>query len=347
MPDTLKNLISSVDWSKLMASSDAKNALVGSVLGGLMLGGAGLAADRDPEESKYAPVGDALMGAVLGGAAGYGIPKGLALFRDSGSLAPDDDTLSDSVLGNALSNGVRGYGVGAGIVGLSAIPTYLRTRRRIEERAQLRRGTNERAARINAASPTNIADLSSPDSSARSHARRIQLKAIAHNQRGIANGVPSSDYKNTLARLEASVGYYKRVRKTADPSVRSALDRVIAELSSDISVLENERALADRGHLDGLRGLRSVWGRVGTMGRVDPLPSDAGSTARIAHWFNRVLTDGGRYARTQRGNYGRVFRPGMRLLGRMFKGKIPLAAALLAGLGGAYYGANARDNFKN
>ena len=94
MANALRDLVSSVDWGKMLTSQDAKNALIGSALGGLMLGGAGLAADRDPDESKYAPVGDALMGALLGGVAGYGIPKGLAMFSDSGHLAPPDDRLS-------------------------------------------------------------------------------------------------------------------------------------------------------------------------------------------------------------------------------------------------------------
>lgn len=117
MANSLKDMISSVDWRKMLSSQDAKNALIGSALGGLMLGGAGLMADRDPEESRLAPVGDALMGALFGGLAGYGIPKGLAMFRDAGSLAPDNDRLRQSssvvpaVLGGA--GGVALGGAGA------------------------------------------------------------------------------------------------------------------------------------------------------------------------------------------------------------------------------------------
>ena len=116
MANSLKDLISSVDWSKMVSGSDARNALIGSALGGLLLGGAGLMAKRDPEESKYAPVGDALMGALLGGVAGYGIPKGLALFRDSGRLAPDNDKLRYNYLGWGLGGATAGaLGMGYGL----------------------------------------------------------------------------------------------------------------------------------------------------------------------------------------------------------------------------------------
>lgn len=117
MTDSLKKMLKSVDWSKMMSNGDARNALVGSALGGLMLGGASLMQDHDPEESKAAPVGDALMGALLGGAAGYGIPKGLALFRDSGTLAPDDDPLKPY----SFSKGR--YAAGAGIGGAAGAAT--------------------------------------------------------------------------------------------------------------------------------------------------------------------------------------------------------------------------------
>ena len=81
-----------------------------------MMGGAGLMAERDPEESRLAPVGDALAGALLGGVAGYGIPKGLAMFRDAGSLAPDGDTLRHhygkwALGGGALGVGAAGYSI--------------------------------------------------------------------------------------------------------------------------------------------------------------------------------------------------------------------------------------------
>ena len=123
MANSLKDLVSSVDWSKMLSGQDARNALIGSALGGLMLGGAGMMAKRDPEESKYAPVGDALVGALLGGVAGYGIPKGLALFRDSGRLAPDDDRMSY----NNLGWGLGGAAAGVGAVGLGLRKTLLRS----------------------------------------------------------------------------------------------------------------------------------------------------------------------------------------------------------------------------
>lgn len=125
MTDTLKNLVTSVDWSKLMSRADTRNALVGSALGGLMLGGASMAQDRDPEESKLTPVGDALMGAVLGGVAGYGIPKGLAMFRDGGGhMAPDNDKLPTGLYGYADSASKGAIG-GLGLMAAGhAVPMY-------------------------------------------------------------------------------------------------------------------------------------------------------------------------------------------------------------------------------
>lgn len=135
MTDTLRDLASSVDWSKMLSSTDARNALIGSALGGLVLGGAGLMSDRDPEESRYAPVKDALLGAVLGGVAGYAIPKGVELFRNSGTLAPDDDRMSTGV-GGAASSALRGFGAGAAMGGALTVPTAWRTFGRMNGRYQ-------------------------------------------------------------------------------------------------------------------------------------------------------------------------------------------------------------------
>lgn len=135
MTDSLVNMLKSVDWSKLMSSGDAKNALIGSALGGTILGGASLAQDRDPEESKMAPVGDALVGAMLGGAAGYGIPKGLALFRDSGGLAPDGDRAQEpSLLRDMLSAGLSGGAAGVGTLAARDTPAAFLAWRRLVNR---------------------------------------------------------------------------------------------------------------------------------------------------------------------------------------------------------------------
>lgn len=114
MANSFKDMLTSVDWGKMLSGADARNALIGTALGGALLGGAGLARKRDPEESKLAPVGDALTGALLGGVAGYGIPKGLALFRGPGGLAPDDDTLKTNYLGWGLGGAAAGTGVFGG-----------------------------------------------------------------------------------------------------------------------------------------------------------------------------------------------------------------------------------------
>lgn len=133
MTETLKNMLKSVDWSKLVSSGDAKNALIGSALGGIMLGGASLAQDHDPEEGKSAPVGDALMGAILGGAAGYGIPKGLAMFRDAGHMAPDSDQLGPArgIVGDAMSAAAWGGGIGTGALALQTAPAYVSAVKRL------------------------------------------------------------------------------------------------------------------------------------------------------------------------------------------------------------------------
>lgn len=127
MANSIKGMIDSVDWGKMLSGPDARNALIGTALGGALLGGASMMQERDPEESKFVPVRDALVGALLGGVAGYGIPKGLALFRDPGSLAPDNDVLKSNYLGW----GVGGALAGAGTVGLSLHKTLDRARDRL------------------------------------------------------------------------------------------------------------------------------------------------------------------------------------------------------------------------
>ena len=134
MANSIKGMIDSVDWGKMLSGPDARNALIGTALGGALLGGASMMQERDPEESKFVPVRDALVGALLGGVAGYGIPKGLALFRDPGSLAPDNDVLKSNYLGW----GVGGALAGAGTVGWSLHKTLDRAKDRLRARAASR-----------------------------------------------------------------------------------------------------------------------------------------------------------------------------------------------------------------
>lgn len=145
MANSLTDLVKSIDWSKVMSGSDARNALIGSALGGAILGGAGIAQDRDPEESKLAPVGDALLGATLGGVAGYGIPKAVSLIRDSGALAPDNDQLKSNYLGYGLG----GAAVGTGAFGVSLNKTLDRARHRLGRAARISLSGNQTLAQKN------------------------------------------------------------------------------------------------------------------------------------------------------------------------------------------------------
>lgn len=134
MTRSFKDMVQSVDWGKVFSGKDARNAAIGSALGGLMVGGAGLMAERDPEESRLAPVGDALTGALLGGVAGYGIPKGVAMFLDAGSLAPDGDTLRHHYGKSALVGGT----LGVGAAGLSIKKTLADVARSLRPSAEQR-----------------------------------------------------------------------------------------------------------------------------------------------------------------------------------------------------------------
>ena len=143
----IKDMASSVDWGKIMSRSDARNALIGTALGALVVGGASMMRDKDPEESKYAPVGDALTGAALGGLAGYGIPKGIELFADSGSLAPDDDRLEYN-FPRAATVGAIG---GTSAAGASILRTLSNESRRLTESVNKLEPGSSRTAHYNQA----------------------------------------------------------------------------------------------------------------------------------------------------------------------------------------------------
>lgn len=131
VPQGIKDHIRTIDWSKVVTPSDKRNAAIGATLGGLVLGGASLAREKDPEESKLTPVGDALIGALAGGAAGYGIPKGLSIFRSPGSVSPNKEVTG---LDRYLPAGAKGALVGLGAFGAQTVKDTLAAGLRVKNR---------------------------------------------------------------------------------------------------------------------------------------------------------------------------------------------------------------------
>jgi len=227
MANSLKDMVNSVDWRKMLSDSDVRNAIIGTTLGGLVLGGAGLMQDRDPEESKFAPVGDALMGAVLGGVAGYGIPKGIALFRDAGGLAPDVDKLKP----NNLGWGIGGALGGTGLFGISLYKTLSRTADDLRSQAE----RNLPAAQARARDAVRDA-----------RARNAPAARIEHLQRRAdildTSGV-SGKASDTLAKLR-----------------RSRISALFHGDMSEFSRLGSEIDALKRYRNRNLNGYNTVWG---------------------------------------------------------------------------------------
>ena len=223
----LKDLIGSVDWGKLWSHGDARNALIGTALGGAVLGGASLMQERDPEESKLAPVGDALTGALLGGVAGYGIPKGLELFSDAGSLAPDGDVLRH----NYTRAAAKGGAAGTGLFGASLYRTLRRNAEELGSRAETRLPALREAA--------EQAVVDAKNSGARAdYVAYLQRRAKMLDTRGSAGTAG-----DVLARL-------RRERWSAFFS--GDLDRA-GRIGEEIKILKRYRNLH-------VRGYRTVWG---------------------------------------------------------------------------------------
>ena len=230
MANSFTDFVKSIDWSKVMSGSDARNALIGSALGGAVLGGAGLAQERDPEESKFAPVGDALLGTVLGGVAGYGIPKAVQLIRDSGALAPDNDQLTTNYLGWGLG----GAATGAGVFGGSLYQTLGRAKDRLRELAQKNFKKDQTAA-----------------------SRKITAAIRARKGRDVIDGLREERRMYDSASSAESLLAAKRMElvraiRNGDRTVASALRQRIKDLS-------DLRKKVTRGYSGGFKGLHELF----------------------------------------------------------------------------------------
>jgi hypothetical protein len=320
MANSIKDLVTSVDWKKMLSSPDTRNALIGSALGAAMLGGAGLMQKRDPEESKLAPVGDALTGALLGGVAGYGIPKSLALFRDPGGLAPDGDTLKTNYLGWGLG----GAAAGAGVFGGSLYKTLGRAKA-IRLEAANRDYDNEVARAL-----TEMADAERNNASYGVRERtRKQFAMLMKDRAG------KRDAEQILARYRGRIlrALTRRDRQTARDNW-DALRQLVN--------YRNERLRGYRGFQDLLEYAAEEQGgkAVGAFGWLRDKLLRTGTTGP-------GFTHGAHYAaKAPWWTFGaKVLGPRDRALVR--GGKYAIGGALLAMLAHKLTGAGSANNYKN
>lgn len=347
MANSIADMAKSVDWSKMLTNQDAKNALIGSALGGLLLGGASLMQKRDPEESRLAPVGDALMGAVLGGVAGYGIPKGLSLFADSGRLAPDSDQLSSGFGSWAKPvAGLAGIGAaaGAGRNLVAAVPGLFRAKWRLNEgaedvRAPTHQGyaeaypkAQEEYQKARAAAQGGGGAGAAKLNDARRNLTDARLREVAWRGKG-----ESAGYNAEVARIKAML---------SRGSVR-ANEGVTAELKRRLALLKNERYAALNGHR---RIGNGGFGEILREMSHEPAftPENKGSAGMLERLMSHFKgTNGSRYA--LKNWKGGVLTPGMRLLRRTAGHGV--AGALAGGALGlglrSLLGPSAKDNFAN
>lgn len=306
----IKDMASSVDWGKIMSGSDARNAVIGSALGGLLVGGASMASDRDPEESKYAPVGDALTGALLGGVAGYGIPKGLALFRDSGSLAPDNDKLRY----NFTRAGLFGGAAGAGVIGASAVKT-------------LRREARSR--------------LEALDAGERAAAETRAAAALASAQRG-GNPVDIARAKNRLAMFGVDAEGNRIANELLDDlrrrrvGMRGAAGRALGREIKELTRLRKQMT----------RGYSSIADLVRQVGETGNGVNRPGVLDAILHprkWL-RAFSNQGHYHTGRLLGFGPKLGAGVRM--GLRAGKYGLAGAGAAMLLHKLLGPSTQSNFK-
>jgi len=320
---SLKDLVSSVDWGKIMENSDVRNAVIGSALGGLVLGGASLMRDRDPEESKFVPVGDALLGAALGGFAGYGIPKAVELFGDAGKLAPDNDRLEY----NYPRNAVIGGGIGVGLGGAGIVTTLAREANALERAARTPESGSTHTRSYNE-KLREIADAQrrhEPSSVIAKLQRELDMNDVLNDA-----GIAKSD--RTLARLEADL---RRARGTPAASA-------IATELKDLRALRRERMRGYTSFFDLIR-------RIGQHGNTIRTRDGSGIAHAVIHplrWLKSIPFS----ARNYHGGhiYGFKFlprmSPGMRM--GLRAGKAGLIGAGLGMLAHWLSGPSSRDNFK-
>lgn len=150
MRESLKKILEQVRGGikRLANDRDVRNAAIGAGIGGLTLGGVHYLSDKDPEDSKYAPLGSALLGAVLGGTAGYAIPKAIRTMRGDGASAgassatapkpkPKPVPVAPKAKPTNVGASAREYvedaaisgGTGAALGGASLIPSEIATRK--------------------------------------------------------------------------------------------------------------------------------------------------------------------------------------------------------------------------
>ena len=297
MANSLKDLIGSIDWKKALTGPDARNAAIGAALGGAMLGGAGLMQDRDPEESKFAPVGDALMGAVLGGVAGYGIPKGVALFRDSGSLAPGNDPLKTNYLGW----GAGGALAGAGVFGGSLYKTLGRARGVAAEHAKAD-FVNQRRMLLGRLRQARM----SGDTKAIRDLERIVDVALDPNSERAASAIARYRAGALRSLLRGNVRQFMRRRELAKEllGTRNFLTRGYTGLPDLLGVAAREVQGKDSGEALGVA--RSLWNKLLRVKVDGPTLTHGAHYATRAPWWTlgtkvvgprgHALARGGKYA---------------------------------------------------
>lgn len=319
MANSIKDLVGSVDWRKMLSGADTRNALIGSALGATLLGGAGLMQKRDPEESKFAPVGDALMGAVLGGVAGYGIPKGLSLFRDAGALAPDGDVLKSNYLGAGVAGGLAG----AGLFGGSLYRTLSRNMGHLRRTAQ--RALPGRVDKVEAELEAALGR----------HAPRAEVRRITERL--------SMLRKDPYQAEQTLAGYRRRWLKAKLQGNAVKAER-FADRIKDLKQFRNTHVRGFNGWSDLMKhvaeepaGVAAASGK--TKGLLRSLLSGRPSGPGM------FSTHGGHYASKALFRVGPVVTPRFRPLVR--GGKYAVGGALLGMLAHKLVGPSASNNYKN